>query len=71
LPLHMIVPVCLAPDRPEYNIEDGLLPLINEQLDAAQRVRYLRCLRSQQAASSWRQWRKQMRNLGQVILDRE
>lgn len=71
LPLPMIVPVCLAPDRPVYNVEDGLLPLINEHLDAAQRVRYLRCLRSQKSAGYWRQWRKQMRNLGQVVLDRD
>jgi predicted GTPase len=70
LPLHMMVPVCLAPDRPVYNIDDALLPLINEHLDAAQRVRYLRCLRGQQSADSWRQWRKQMQNLGKVILDR-
>jgi predicted GTPase len=69
LPLHMIVPVCLAPDRPLYNIDDALLPLINEHLDAAQRVRYLRCLRGQQAAGSWRQWRQQMQNLGQLVLD--
>jgi len=71
LPLHMILPVCLAPDRPAYNIEDGLLPLINEQLGAAQRVRYLRCLRDQQAAGNWQQWRKQMQSLGKVILDRQ
>lgn len=70
LPLHMIVPVCLAPDRPLYNIEDALLPLIHEQLDAAQRVRYLRCLRVQQAASTWHQWRKQMQNLGQLVMKR-
>ena len=65
----MIVPVCLAPDRPAYNVEDALLPLVNEHLDAAQRVRYLRCLRGQQAAASWRQWRKQMQKLGQIILE--
>lgn len=69
LPLHMIVPVCLAPNRPAYNVEDALLPLVNEHLDAAQRVRYLRCLRGQQTAASWRQWRKQMQKLGQIILE--
>ncbi len=70
LPLSQIVPVCLAADQPVYNVDDGLLPVIHEHLNAAQRVRYLRCLRKQQAEGYWRQWRKQMANLGQVILDR-
>ncbi|MDO9105333.1 MAG: GTPase [Methylovulum sp.] len=64
-----IVPVCLAPEKTAYNIEDGLLPLIHEHLNAAQRVRYLRCLRQQQAESYWRHWRKQALNAGQLILD--
>lgn len=63
-----IVPVCLAPEK-TYNIEDGLLPLIHEHLNAAQRVRYLRCLRQQQTESYWRHWRKQALNAGQLILD--
>jgi predicted GTPase len=71
LPLHMTVPVCLAPGLPPYNIDDALLPLIHEQLDAAHRVRYLRCLRGQQAAENWQQWRSQMQKLGQVILARD
>ncbi len=70
LPISHIVPVCLASGKPVYNIDDGLLPVIHEHLSAAQRVRYLRCLRQQQAESYWRQWRKQMGQLGQVILDR-
>lgn len=69
LPLTQVVPVCLASDRPSYNIDDGLLPVIHEHLNDAQRVRYLRCLRQQQKVGYWRQWRKQMGNLGQVILD--
>jgi len=69
LPLSRIVPVCLATGRPAYNIDDGLIPVIHEHLDAAQRVRYLRCLRQQQAESYWRQWRQQAGKLGQVILD--
>ena len=67
LPLGCIVPVCLAAEKPVYNIDDGLMPLIHEHLNAAQRVRYLRCLRHQQAQSYWRQWRKQVLNTGQVI----
>jgi predicted GTPase len=64
-----IVPVCLAPEKTTYNIEDGLLPMIHEHLNVAQRVRYLRCLRQQQAESYWRHWRKQALKAGQLILD--
>ena len=64
-----IVPVCLAPEKTAYNIEDGLLPLILEHLNAAQRVRYLRCLRQHQAESYWRHWRKQALKAGQIIID--
>lgn len=70
LPLDCIVPVCLAPEKTAYNIEDGLMPLIHEHLNAAQRVRYLRCLRQQQAESYWRQWRKQALQAGQLILNK-
>jgi len=70
LPLDYVVPVCLAPETPPYNIEDGLLPLIHEHFNAAQRVRYLRCLRQQQSESYWRHWRKQALKAGQLILDR-
>jgi hypothetical protein len=69
LDIGCIVPVCLAPDKPAYNIEDGLLPLIHEHLNDAQRVRYLRCLRRQQNESYWRHWRKQALKAGQLILD--
>lgn len=65
-----IVPVCLAPEKMVYNIEEGLLPLIHEHLNAAQRVRYLRCLREQQAESYWRHWRKQAAKAGQILLDK-
>ena len=53
--------------QPPYNIEDGLMPLIHEHLNAEQRVRYLRCLRQQQAQSYWRHWRKQALQAGQLI----
>ncbi len=70
LPLDRIVPVCLAPEKTAYNIEDGLMPLIHKHLNAAQRVRFLRCLRQQQAESYWRQWRKQAAAAGRLILDK-
>jgi predicted GTPase len=69
LPLNCIVPVCLAPEKPAYNIEDGLIPLIHEHLDDAQRVRYLRCLRHQQKQDYWQQWKKQARQVGQIIFN--
>jgi predicted GTPase len=67
LPLDHIVPVCLDPEKPAYNVEEGLMPLIHEHLNDAQRVRYLRCLRQQQAQSYWQQWRAQAIQAGQVI----
>ncbi|WP_174269936.1 hypothetical protein [Methylobacter tundripaludum] len=45
------------------------MPLIHEHLNAAQRVRYLRCLRQQQVESTWRQWRKQALHEGQLIFN--
>ena len=65
-----IVPVCLDPEKPAYNIEEGLLPLIHEHLNAAQRVRYVRCLREHQGKSYWHQWRKQALKAGQILLDK-
>lgn len=69
LPLNCIVPVYLGAEKPAYNVEDGLVALIHEHLNEAQRVRYLRCLRQQQGKSYWRQWRKQALKAGQLILD--
>ncbi len=69
LPLTTVVPVCLAVDKPAYNIEEGLMTLIQQELNAVQQVYYLRCLRLQQAESSWQQWRKQLLNTGKTILD--
>jgi hypothetical protein len=67
LPLKNVVPVCLNPQTAAYNIDEGLMPIIHEQLDDAQRVRYLRCLRHQQNQSYWQQWRKQASTLGRVF----
>jgi predicted GTPase len=69
LPLENIVPVCLNPEIGVYNIDDGLMPMINEHLNEAQRVRYLRCLRHQQNQSYWQQWREQALGLGQMFFN--
>lgn len=68
LPLDHIVPVCMAPEHSAYNIEEGLIPLIHDQLNEAQRVRYLRCLRHQQDISYWKHWKQQAIQAGQLIL---
>jgi len=68
LPLDHIVPVCMAPEHAAYNIEEGLIPLILDQLNDAQRVRYLRCLRHQQDISYWKHWKQQAIQAGQLIL---
>ena len=68
LPLDHIVPVCMAPEHAAYNIEEGLIPLIHDQLNDAQRVRYLRCLRHQQDISYWKHWKQQAIQAGQLIL---
>lgn len=67
LPLKNVVPVCLNPQTAIYNIDEGLMPIIHDQLNEAQRVRYLRCLRHQQDKSYWQQWRKQALGLGRVF----
>jgi len=68
LPLDHIVPVCMSPEFSSYNIEEGLIPVILEQLNEAQRVRYLRCLRHQQDISYWKHWKQQAIQAGQLIL---
>ena len=70
LPLDRIVPVCLAPEKPTYNLDDGLIPLIHELLDDAQRARYLRCLVHKKDKSYWKEWRKQVINTGQFVIDK-
>jgi len=67
LPLENIVPVCLNPEMGIYNIDDGLMPMIHEQLNEAQRIRYLRCLRHQQNQIYWQQWREQALRFGRIF----
>lgn len=69
LPLKNIVPVCLNPQMDNYNIEQGLIPMIDAHLNEAQRVRYLRCLRYSQQQSYWQQWYKQAVKMGRLFFD--
>jgi hypothetical protein len=58
----------MSPEHTAYNIEEGLIPLIHDQLNDAQRVRYLRCLRHQQDISYWKRWKQQAIQAGQLVL---
>ena len=67
LPLDHILPVCTVSAQAAYNIEEGLIPLIHEQLNEAQRVRYLRYLCHQQNMSYWKHWKQKAIQAGQLI----
>jgi predicted GTPase len=66
-PGQVVVPVCLAPDR-LYNVEEGLAPAILNVMPEAQRVRYLRCLRSFHDDDYWQRLWRQALNSGRVLL---
>ena len=61
-----IAAVSLAPGR-QYNVEEGLIPTILQQLDEAQGIRYTRCLRSYHQEDYWRRLWTQSRNAGRFI----
>jgi hypothetical protein len=62
-----VVPVCLLTGK-LYNVEEGLIPAIVTSLDAAQRVKYLRCLREFKDEEYWRRLRQQAANAGRILL---
>ena len=66
LPPADVIPVCLLPER-IYNVEEALVPAILERLPAAQRVKYLRCLRQQRAEGYWRRLWQQTVGAGRVL----
>jgi predicted GTPase len=51
----------------EYNIEEGLMPAIFQQLDQAKQVRYLRCLKAYHKEDYWRRLWKQSKGAGRFI----
>lgn len=61
-----IVPVNLKLGS-EYNVNDGLIPAIYQQLDQANQLRYLRCLKEFQQEDQWRKLWKQSKRAGQFI----
>jgi uncharacterized protein len=65
--LDNVVPVCLMPER-LYNVEEGLIPAILEALPAAERVRYIRCLRQHRDEAYWSLLWRQAVQAGRVLL---
>ena len=66
LTIDQIAPVNLNPGF-EYNVEEGLIPLIFQQLEQAKQVRYLRCLKEYHKEDHWRRLWKQSKRAGQFI----
>jgi len=66
LNIDQIAPVNLKPGF-EYNVEEGLIPAIFQQLEQAKQVRYLRCLREYHKEDYWRRLWKQSKGAGQFI----
>ncbi|MDB5387445.1 MAG: mnmE 3 [Planctomycetaceae bacterium] len=64
--MDQVIPVCLAPGQ-AYNVDEALIPAIVEALPAAQRSRYLRCLREQKDEQYWDQLWQQSHNAGRVV----
>ncbi|MFI3121719.1 MAG: 50S ribosome-binding GTPase [Methylococcaceae bacterium] len=66
LTIEQIAPVNLKPGF-EYNVEEGLIPAVFQQLDQAKQVRYLRCLKEYRKQDYWRRLWKQSKQAGQFI----
>jgi predicted GTPase len=69
LTLAQIAPVNLK-HGVEYNIEEGLIPAIFQQLEHAKQVHYLRCLKDYQHEDRWRRLWKQSKQAGQFIANK-
>ncbi len=64
-----VVPTSLAPQR-LYNVDEALAPAILDSLDsldAARRLRYLRCRRDLRVAERWPGLLAQARTAGRII----
>jgi predicted GTPase len=62
-----VIPVCLLEGK-LYNVEEGLIPAILSTLGAAQRLKYLRCLREFKDEEYWRRLGEQAANAGRILL---
>jgi predicted GTPase len=61
-----VIPVCLLPER-IYNVEEALVPAMLDRLPAAQRVKYVRCLRQQRKEQYWLRLWQQTAAAGRVL----
>ncbi|WP_160172685.1 GTPase family protein [Methylomarinum vadi] len=52
----------------EYNIEEGLIPTILQQLEQARRIRYTRCMKNYHKEDYWRRLWLQSKNAGRFIV---
>ena len=67
LPLELIVPVCLLPER-LYNVEEALVPLLMQGLPDAKRVLFLRSLKTLRQQEEWELLGRQARATGRWLL---
>lgn len=67
IPVERVVPVCLREGQ-IYNIDEGLIPTILLHLDAAQRLKYLRCLKSHRDQEYWGKLWTQAQNSGRLLV---
>lgn len=61
-----VIPVCTHPER-LYNVHEGLLPAILEDLPEVRRAAALRSFRDRKQAESWSLWGQQARATGQLL----
>jgi small GTP-binding protein len=65
--IERVIPVCLQ-DGQIYNVKEGLIPAIADSLGAADRLKYLRCIREVHDEQYWSQLRKQSASAGRFLL---
>ena len=68
LPPADVIPVCTLVER-LYNVEEALVPAILAAPPAAQRVKYVRCLRQRRDEVYWQQLWQQTLGAGRVLRD--
>ena len=66
LPLELLVPVCLLPER-LYNVEEALVPLLVQVLPDAKRTLLLRSLKTLRQQEAWELLGRQARTAGQLL----
>lgn len=65
--LNQIIPVNLKSTALFYNVKEGVIPALLNNLDEAKRIRYLRCIQAFKKAEYWQLLWSQACNAGAVI----